>query len=173
MSGAVDHALVVVGVVGKPFGVDGGCYVRPVPDVPHDFAAGQVYDTPHGDLRIKRTHEHGRRRVVAFFGVESRADAESLRGTVLKVAESAVTLDQDMLWSHQVIGAQVLDTRGAVVGTVTGVADGPAHDYLLVQGAEANTPVVWVPAVSELIEIRRGDNVIRVIVQALPGLFDP
>lgn len=170
-----DADLVRVGVVGKPFGVRGACYVRPDPDVVHEFAPGRRYRAAGpwtGDLEIASWHLHGRRTVATFVGVSSRAEAERLRGAVLAVARHDVDLPEEALWADEVTGARVVTVDGAPLGRVTALADGPAHDYLVVSldgGGE-----VLVPAVAELVTIESGtDADVRVVVEPLPGLLDP
>lgn len=159
---------VAVGVVGKPFGLRGGVYVRPDPDLGHDFAAGNRYHTAAGSrLDVVDRHEHGDRLVLRFADVDDREAAERLRGTVLLADRSAVELDDEWLWADAVVGAEVVDAAGDVVGVVEGLQDGPAHDYLVVARPDAGT--VLVPAVDELVTIMRE----RVVVAALPGLLDP
>lgn len=168
--------LVVVGVVGKPFGVSGACYVRPDPDVEHDFAQGTRYATTGTNLVVAHRHDHGSRMILQFVDVVTREDAEALRGTVLRVDVSQVRLWPDALWAHEVIGADVVDGDGNVLGTVERLTDGPAHDYLVV--ARPDGGPVWIPAVDELMSIepagRAGAGTRgRVVVSRLPGLFDP
>lgn len=182
----MDSDLVVVGVVGKPFGVRGACYVRPAPDVAHDFAPGCTYavtgspgaaETPQ-QLEVVGRLDHGNRTVLSFAAVDTREAAEQLRGTVLALARSAVALPDESLWAEDVLGAPVVDPAGTTIGEVTALADGPAHDYLVVTrpgGAQ-----VMVPAVAELVTVEMpadddpsGATRARVVVQPVPGLLEP
>lgn len=161
--------VVAVGVVGKPFGVAGACYVRPVADIAHDFAPGTRYRTPSGGLEIAHRHDHGDRMVVTFDGVTTRDAAEQLRGVVLRIEASAVELDAESLWADEVLGLEVTDGDGNVLGVVEELADGPAHDYVIV--ARPDGAPVWLPAVDALMRIEEGDPS-RVVVTPLPGLFE-
>lgn len=166
--------VVDVGVVGKPFGVSGACYVRPVADIEHDFARGTRYATPAGDLVIAHRHDHGDRMVVTFDGVTTRDGAEQLRGVVLRIEASAVELDTESLWADEVVGLEVTDGDGNVLGVVEDLADGPAHDYVIV--ARPDAAPVWLPAVDALMRIDEGErpgDPSRVVVTPLPGLFEP
>lgn len=166
---------VVVGVVGKPFGVSGAVYVRPDPDIAHDFAPGTRYDVGNRVLEVADCADHGRRTLVRFVGIDDREAAERVRGAVLRVERAAVAVEEDTWWAGDVVGAPVVDERGQDVGMVTALADGPAHDYLVVRLADApaaDDPAsreVWVPAVAELVRIETD----RVVVTDVPGLLDP
>lgn len=159
---------VVVGAIGKPFGLAGAVYVHPDPDIDHDFAPGTTYALEGGrTLTLRSAHEHGNRRTLQFEEVTDRDAAEALRGTVLAVPREAVELDEDAFWSSDLIGRDVVDDSGAVVGIVEGSLDGPAHDYLVV--ARPDGGEVLIPVVEHLLEVGAD----QVVVHAIPGLLDP
>lgn len=159
---------VVVGALGKPFGVRGAVYVHPDPDVAHDFAAGTTYALDDGrTVTLRSSHQHGNRRTLQFAGVDDREAAEALRGAVLKVPRDSVELDEDAFWAADLVGRDVVDDDGATVGVVEGTLDGPAHDYLVV--ARPDGGEVLIPVVEHLLEV--GDD--AVVVHAIPGLLDP
>jgi len=159
---------VLVGVIGKPFGLHGEVYVRPDPDVSHTLTPGTVYTSP-GDHRLTlvAVREHADRLLVRFDGVTDRTGAERLRGVQLHVPRDVVAADADTFWTDDLLGREVVDADGVVVGVVGAVADGPAHDYLIV--ARTDGGEVMVPAVGDLLDIT--DE--QVVVQPLPGLLDP
>jgi len=154
------------GVVGTAIGLKGEAFVRPDPDVAHAFEAGHRYPTGEGDLVVASTRLHSGRRVVRFDGVEDRTAAEGLRGTVLTVPRAEVELDDESYWSDDLIGREVVDDSGALIGVIEETRDGAAHDYIVVARPDAGE--VLIPAVSDLIEIE--DE--HVILHAIPGLID-
>ncbi len=108
---------------------------------------------------------HAGRRVVRFVGVDDRAGAEALLG-VLTLPRAAVVLDDDAFWNDELLGREVVDEAGALIGVLEATLDGPAHDYLVV--ARSDGGEVLVPAVAALVDLA-GD---RVVVRAIPGLLD-
>lgn len=159
-------AEVAVGVVGKPLGLRGEVYVQPDLDVGEQFAAGATYSAGDRMVTVAASRMHGNRRVLRFAGVETRSDAEALRGAVLTVDRGAVELDEAAFWTDDIVGREVVTATGEHVGTLAGVADGTAHDYLVVTHADGRE--LLVPAVDELVEVT--DE--RIVVQPLPGLLD-
>ncbi len=158
---------VAVGVIGKPFGLRGEVYVLPDPDFGHDFPPGTRYTTGDGRRLVTRaSHAHGNRHLVAFAGVEDRDGAEALRGTVLSLPRVDLTVDDDAMWTADLVGREVRDGHGTRIGTVAGFLDGPAHDYLVIGRPDADE--VLVPLVAALVDLS-GD---AVVVQAIPGLLD-
>ena len=70
--------------------------------------------------------------VVNFAGIDSREQAEALRGSVLYAPPLD---DPDELWVHQLVGAKVVDQAGISRGEVVSVVANPACDLLeLVDG---------------------------------------
>ncbi len=160
------QARVVVGVVGKPLGLKGEVFVRPDPDIAHEFAVGDVFDASGRRLVVAAARSHSGRQVVHFESVDSREAAEALRGTVLEVARAAVALDSDSFWNDDLLGREVVDDSGAVVGVVESTLDGAAHDYFVV--ARPDGGEVLIPAVADLIEVTPD----RIVVHPIPGLLD-
>ena len=127
-------------------------------DVDDRLQPGTVVHTDRGDLRVDRSTRHKEGWVVAFAGFTDRDAAEQLRGVVLRA--EAVD-DPDALWVHELIGSDVVDQHGNVVGRVREIEANPASD-LLVLDTGALIPTVFVTA-SE-----RG----RVSVDVPEGLLD-
>jgi len=185
-------AEVVVGVVGKPLGLVGEVYVQPDADLPVDVyevgrslrvrppEPGSVADRPTDEaadtdaatgarplsLQIATTRLHAGRRVVRFVGVDTREDAEALRHLELTVPRGQISLEEDAFWAEDLLGREVVDHTGAVIGVLEAVADGTAHDYLVV--ARPDGGELLIPAVAELVTIS-GE---ALVVNAIPGLLD-
>ena len=68
--------------------------------------------------------------IVSFDGVSSREDAEALRGTVLR---SPPLDDPDALWTHELIGAEVVSSAGETLGRVEAIEANPASDLLVLE----------------------------------------
>ena len=174
-AGPASDDRVVVGVVGKPFGVRGEVYVRPDPDIGCAFAPGEAYqvvrtdggvataDASGGQLVVAESREHRGRRLVRFDGVDGPEAAEAVRGAILTVERADVALDPDAFWVDDLVGREVVDERGGSVGRVVDVTDGAAHDYLVVEGPHGEA---LVPAHADMVGIE-GD---RVVLRAPPGL---
>jgi 16S rRNA processing protein RimM len=165
------EALVVVGVVGKPFGLAGDVYVRPDPDLDDGFPEGRSYRTSGtgapSTLTVAVSRLHSGRRVVRFDDVNDREGAAALRGVTLAVPRDEVTIDADAFWASDLVGRDVVDDAGDLVGVVEQVVDGPAHDYLVL--ARPDGGEVSIPAVDALLDIGAD----RIVVHAIPGLLGP
>ncbi len=158
--------LVVAGTVGKPFGIHGEVYVFADPDLGVEFTPETRFSTGSGvsELRVASSRVHRARRLVRFEGVTDREAAEALRGTMLLMPRARARLADDALWTTDVLGREVVDDDGAVVGVVERALDGAAHDYLLL--ARPDGGELLIPAVAELIDV----DADPIVLHAIPGL---
>lgn len=158
---------VIVGVIAKPLGLRGEVFVRPNPDVGHEFAPGESFTVaPERRIVVAEARLHSGRQVVRFEGVATREAVEELRGTVLTVPRASVSLDEDAFWNDELLGREVVDDNGELLGVLEATLDGAAHDYLVV--ARPDGGEVMVPAVAELVDISAD----RIVIHAIPGLLD-
>lgn len=160
-------ASAIVGVISKPLGLKGEVFVRPDPDLPYSFDAGEVFRLGDGRrLVVAASRNHSGRLVVRFEGFDTREAVEHLRGLVLEVPREKVALEQDAFWNDDLLGRDVVDDSGEHVGVLEATLDGAAHDYLVI--ARPDGGEVLVPAVADLVSIG-GD---AIVVHAIPGLLD-
>ena len=158
---------VIVGVIAKPLGLKGEVFVRPNPDVGHAFAPGDTFAVSEGrSIVVAEARLHSGRQVVRFADVSTREAVEELRGTVLTVPRDRIALDEDAFWNDDLLGREVVDDAGALLGVLESTLDGAAHDYLVV--ARPDGGEVLVPAVAELVDISAD----RIVIHAIPGLLD-
>lgn len=124
-----------VGRIAKPHGIRGEVIVHLVTNRPEQrLAPGAVLSSESGDLKVAAARSHQSRWIVSFVGVTDRNEAERLRGTVLTAERLETDADSDVLWVHDLIGAEVVDTLGHVHGRVESVEANPASDLLVLAG---------------------------------------
>ncbi len=166
-----------VGRIARAHGIRGEVIVEAVSNRPERFAAGSVLFAGDRELVVERAGPHGgpdaagrpprARWIVAFRGIATRNEAERMRGTILSGAplESGGGDGPDaqgqVLWVHELVGADVVDTRGQDLGRVVAVEANPASDLLVLSGG-ALVPLVFV------VESSGG----RVVIDPPAGLLD-
>ncbi len=166
---AREGASVRLGMVGPAHGVRGEVIVHPDADLAELLQPGLVCRREDGPpLEIVDVREHKQRTLVAFAGIDDRTDAEALRGAVLEVDRADVDTDEATLWVDALLGVEVVDHDGELVGMVERVDDGPAHDWLVV--ARPDGGELLVPLTDELVDVDQETP--RIAVRALPGLLD-
>ncbi|GAA6526470.1 ribosome maturation factor RimM [Intrasporangium sp. DVR] len=166
----------LVARIGKPHGLRGEVTVQLHTDEPERrFVPGEQLDTEAAPgsgvpkrLTIRSTRDHNGTWLLAFEEIPDRTGAEGLRGTRLLIDESAATVDEEEAWfEDDLVGLEVRDGEGAVIGVVTGLDLGAAQDRLVVRLTDGVT--VQVPFVEAIVPTVTADHV---VVVAPPGLFD-
>ena len=152
--------MLEVGRIVKAHGIRGEVIVDLISNRPEErLAPGSVLSSDRGDLEVLTATPHQGRWIVAFAGVEDRNAAETYRGVVLSA--EPIEGDDDTLWVHELIGAEVFDLGGRSYGPVEAVEANPASDLLVLSG-DRLVPLVFVKT--------RLPG--RVVIDPPPGLLD-
>jgi 16S rRNA processing protein RimM len=120
-----DPELVRVGRVGRPHGVDGAFVVDQASEDPRRFEVGArlLVDGEPATVAVSRRVGGGRRAI--------KLDRPVARGSELTVPRGDLApLPDDSYYVADLVGLEVLDERGEVVGVVRSVHPGPANDAL-------------------------------------------
>jgi 16S rRNA processing protein RimM len=131
-SKAPPEGLLEIGFIAKPHGLRGEVIVALLTNRDERVAPGSVLVARDGsELTIVRSSAHKERFIVQFEGVNGIDAASALRATTLFAAPLE---DPDVLWVHDLVGAEVVDRTGQVLGTVESVQSNPASDLLVLSG---------------------------------------
>lgn len=115
---------VVVGRVGKPHGLNGAFFVDAASDDPQWFQVGATLFACGRETRVAESKRSGGRVVI-------RLDADLERGTALCVPRSALPpLGEDEYYVADLIGLEVEEEGGRLLGRVAAVAPYEANDVL-------------------------------------------
>lgn len=124
-------------------------------------AAGSVLFAAGQELVVVASRPHQARHIVKFEGIDTREQADRLRGVEL-LAE-AMAGSPDDLWVHELVGAEVVEVTGVARGVVTAVQANPASDLLVLESG-ALVPLTFV------VGWREPGRVLE--IDPPPGLFD-
>ncbi|MBA2305297.1 MAG: 16S rRNA processing protein RimM [Acidobacteria bacterium] len=164
--------LILVGRVARAHGNKGQVIVNPETDFPDQrFAAGTTLLVgPKSEARtVTSARFHQGRPVIALEGVDTMDAADALAGAELRVpAAGLAPLPDGTYYRHDLVGCEVIDSEGRVVGAVAAV-EGPLEMSRLVINAPHGE--VLVPLVAHIcVDI---DPVLKRIRIAAPdGLID-
>jgi 16S rRNA processing protein RimM len=131
--------LLLVGRVARAHGNKGQVIVNPETDFPHErFVEGGILVVEQDGKTVERAITSVRfqqgRPIVGLAGVETMNDAEALAGAELKVAAAALPpLPVNTFYRHDLVGCEVKDTHGHVLGRVTGVEGSMQQSRLVVE----------------------------------------
>jgi 16S rRNA processing protein RimM len=161
--------MVLVAQVGKPHGIRGEVYLMKISDDRRHFEAGAELTRGGGTvLAIRSVRPHRDRFLVKFQGVETRTDADVLRGPLYAPPGERRELQEDELWAGELIGNSVLTVAGEAAGTVTGVVSGPAQDLLIVDTAAGERMIPLVKEFLVAVDAEAG----TITVDVPEGLLD-
>jgi 16S rRNA processing protein RimM len=115
---------VLVGRVGKSHGLDGSFVVEGASDTRELFAVGAKLLVDGEEATVVGSKQARGRPVL-------RLDRRPARGAALQVPRTALSATaEDEYYVFQLVGLQVQEEAGSVLGTVTDVAPGVANDVL-------------------------------------------
>jgi 16S rRNA processing protein RimM len=116
--------FVTVGRVGKPHGLDGSFFVEDASEDPERFAEGATLFVAGEAAKIASSKHSGGRPVI-------RVDRDVARGEELTVRrEDLPAAAEGEYYAFQLVGLEVVEAGGRMLGRVTSVAPGVANDVL-------------------------------------------
>ena len=163
--------LLLVGRVARPHGLRGQVIVNPETDFPEDrFRIGQMLLVGPAErpveCEIVEVRFHQGRPILALAGVSTMNEAEGLAGADVWVPQSALQpLPPRTYYRHDLVGCEVRDTAGGVIGRVTAVEGTLDRSYLVIDGD------VMLPLVDGIcIEVNMAAR--RIVVDPPDGLIE-
>lgn len=149
------EALVQVGFVYRPHGMQGELKVNPeFTDDPTRFEALEAVYLGAQTRRVTRhavrsvRYQQTKRGVTVILGldgIDTRTDAEAVAKLKVFVHEEALSLGDDEVFIHDLVGLKVVTDAGETLGTVANYMEMPAQDVFVVHrpdGGEAMIPAV-------------------------------
>jgi len=146
-----DAALICLGEITGPHGLNGEVRVRSFADTPSMLGAyGPLRDKAGRRFTVHSVQPNVKVLTVRFDGVDDREAAESLRGTKLFVERGRLPEPEpDEFYHADLVGLSVEKSGGELLGTVTAVKNFGAGDLLEV--ALANGGSELIPFVSDYV----------------------
>jgi 16S rRNA processing protein RimM len=165
-----DEYLAVARVVAA-HGIRGEVRCDVITDFPERFKRTRrlFAGNAHHAVEVERSRVERRVLLLKLAGVDTRDDAEKLRGQTLYVHESdAVQLPPDSFYWHQIIGLTVRTVDGQDLGQVAEIMETGSNDVYVVRSADRE---VLLPAIKDV--IRNIDLAAGVItVELMEGLIE-
>ncbi|WP_273690559.1 ribosome maturation factor RimM [Ketogulonicigenium vulgare] len=164
---------IVLGQIAGSFGVRGDLRLKSFCAIPEDIAIYTPLYTDDG--RVFRvvviTGQTNGALVARIEGISSKEEADALRGQNLSADRDRLpNLPDDEFYHSDLIGLEVLDTGGAILGRVKTVLNHGAGDILEVQltGKPATALLPFTLAIVPTVDLKAG----RIIADPPEGLFE-
>ena len=170
----ITNSLILVGRIARTHGVRGDVLVNPETDFPEDrFVEGRVLQLELAGriepVTIETVRFHQGRPLVGFAGIETMDAAEAIVGAELKVPEAEIPpLPAGTYYRHDLVGCQVEDTEGRLIGEVTAVEGTMEASRLVIAAPHGE---VLIPLVADIcVDVKPAEKRIR--VAAPDGLLE-
>ena len=159
--------------IGKPHGIRGEVTVQVLTDAPADrFVPGTefvVEPASAGPLTVESARWNKDILLLAFEQIETRNQAETLRGAKLFIQTEELDEDDDEGWyQHELVGLEAR-VGSRVVGKVAALHTMPVQDLLVVEDAEGKE--ILIPFVEQIVpEVNVAEGF--VLLTPPDGLFE-
>jgi 16S rRNA processing protein RimM len=162
-----------IGYIAGFHGVKGEVKIKATTDfVDQRFAVGNILLLTNGKDFIKKEiiskREHKGFVLVTFKDVTNLNDVEIYKGYEVKVAmEDRLDLEEDEFYYFDLVGMNIVDYSGNIIGSVIRVMDNVANEILVCQIEEQEVLIPFVKAVVK--EVDKDNN--NIYLNDIDGLF--
>ncbi|MEW6093743.1 MAG: ribosome maturation factor RimM [Chloroflexota bacterium] len=167
-----EPAFLAAGKVRRPHGVRGEVVVELYTDFPERLCPRtQVYlGEKHLPLTLRSARSHNEGLLLGFEGIDTPEAAGHYRNQVLYIAaKSLPDLAAGEHYFHQLIGLNVADEDGNLLGILTEIVETGANDVYVVTGADGKE--LLLPAIpSVVLDVDLPAKTMK--VHLLPGLVE-
>ena len=163
-------SFLAVGRVVRPHGVRGGLVAEPISEALLNLEAGAVVllGENRSPMVFQELRRHGQRWLLWLDGIESREQAEALRGAEIALPLSAVPpLPEGTYYWWQILGMRVVSDEGQELGQVDEILETGANDVYVVR--DASGAELLVPAIESVI-LGVNLEIGEIKVHLIPGL---
>lgn len=167
---ALEDRDILIGKIVAPFGIKGEVKVAIHTDFPERLSAGRelIVVAPDGKRlpsRIERSYPHKGGVTVKLQGVDTRNQAEDLRGASVVIDESDLAeLPEDSFYVFDLVGVKVVTDDGREQGEITEILQGGANDVYVTSTG------LCIPALKDVVTKVDLENRLMVI-HPVPGLL--
>ncbi|HVO88246.1 MAG TPA: ribosome maturation factor RimM [Casimicrobiaceae bacterium] len=149
-----------MGRIAAPYGVQGWCRIQPFSQDPETLLAHSTWwlqdddDASWRPGRLVDARMHGRALIAKLTDVDNREQALALRGRWVGVPREALPRDEGQFFWSELVGFEVVNRAGRILGSVAGFIESGAHPILRVRagGQAVEQLIPWVAAYVERVD---------------------
>lgn len=159
-----------LGQIVNAVGLKGESKVYPYTDYKERFEELDSLYIENTLYNIEKVRYMGEMAIVKFEGVSDRNAAEALKGSYLYIdRENARELDEDEYFIPDLIGLEIKDEKGGVIGKLSDVIQNAAHDVYEIEMPDGRK--FMIPAVGEFVlDVDMDSRVMT--VRLIEGMID-
>jgi len=151
---AGEPGFLAIGLLGKPHGVKGEINLnisfKQIEDI---FSLKSVFI---GDLQVEYSIRSFRRKgeglLISFEGISTRESVAHLRNKIIYIKiKDAPLLQEDSFYYHQLIGIQVINRQGQLIGKISEILKTGANDVYVITSPVPSVKEILIPAIKSVI----------------------
>lgn len=166
--------MYLVGKILKPKGLKGEVKVEIITSFPEHFTSlEQLYIMVNNEYKayaVTKARVSGKFVFIKFTDIDLIEQAELLRNKELYIPESELMeLSEGEFYIHQLIGVEVFDLAGTLLGEIVEVENYSASDIYVLKMADGSTKLI--PAIKSVVkEVDISGN--KMTIDVIDGLFE-
>lgn len=143
-----------MGRVAGSYGVRGLIRVKPYSAEPEALAAYRKWRIGAEDYGVEETKVHSGALLARLAGIATREQALRLKGKAVSVPREALPEPEagQYYWAD-LVGLEVVNAQGSVLGVVQGLFSNGAHDVMELTGDRSTRLVPFLPAVVKKVDL--------------------
>lgn len=166
-----------VGKIVNTHGIRGEVRVLPITDFPEErFAKGEKVTAfmpgkkEQITFTIKSARLHKQFYLLTFDGYEDINLVEKYKGAELKISEDQLfELDENEFYYHEIIGCEVFNSEGKLIGKISEILTPGANDVWVVKTPSKKEVLIpYIESVVKIINIAEK----KIVIEEMEGLFD-
>jgi 16S rRNA processing protein RimM len=167
--GVAPPEFLVVGRILAPWGIKGEVKVEVTTDFPERFAPHNLVYLNARPFEIENCRPHKQFLVLKLAAIDSVEAAEKLRDGELTIPRVELPeLPEGQYYTFQLIGLEVVTTKGKLLGRVTDIMTTAGNDVYIVESKRGEILIPAIEDVVKSIDLKKG----AIIIEAIEGLLD-
>ena len=166
--------MYLIGYVIKPQGIKGEIKIDPIsPNLNRYKQLDKIYIALKNEMQtysVQKARLSDRFVFLKLLGIDSRDDAEKLRGAEVLIEEiDLIRPAENEYFVHDLIGCQVVEKNGQIIGVLRDVLQISSNDVYVIVGESGEE--ILVPAIKDVIEKVDISNK-QISIHLIDGLVD-
>ena len=171
-----DSSFMKLGVIVRPHGIRGELRMKIMTAYPERilhmetlYLSQKRRPKERKPYTLEKVRFHRDVALLTFEGIESRTDAETLRGHTVSVPyDTGAPLEEGEFYVQQMVGMDVYTLEGELLGQIETIFETGANDVLVVSGGPRGE--VLLPDIEDVVKSISLENN-RVDIDPIPGLL--
>jgi len=146
-----------MGRVAGAYGVRG--WIRVVVDDPEDLSGQPQWWVGGVERAVEQAKPHSGTLLAKLAGIDDRGQAQALNGAAVELPRKLLpALEAGRFYWADLIGLEVVNASGVVLGRVKALFSNGAHDVMELEARDggAGRLLPWVPSVVNAVDLERG-----------------